>query len=1127
MFPPALQSQNRNVPQGRSLHVSGPPRGEAVRFLDRDGHDAAPGTEGRVQCDQKGIRVQLACREPEPGRLIAAVPPQDPLSPKERAYWDGDLVPLARMLLGASRWPENMAWTRQLTRPASVLLDDCVIVFLTPVAAGEDRSYLAPVSFAPAPAKLAVQLRPRTNNPVFLEGAFYFLAVNPKGALLDAFFDPWGGGIVCPAWHSGATVAARINSNQWTAEIFIPYSALKPNVSRDSVWGVDLCRIRRCGLPTGQVTRSRQTTMIHYDLPSPSLVFPQPGPVPSIVVGALDNPCPAGAFPSEAQWRRAAVIDALRGNHSGRTYAHTEVRLVHDRQRLFIRFACRRNGSEPWKVVTPEQEEKEYGPGNRRCNFLDRRESYGLDWGDYVEVLLATDRQQADPFHAGLFQFAVNVQGRLLERYYDTFGMFTVSPHPPWISGTEVRSVQGDGMWTAVLAIPFCVLCSDSMPPTTWGLNLHRGVSGDSAIERSSAQVWLWGKEGGGKPRLPVFGGERDFCWSPTHGLIRDVRRLGAMHIDPGKPPATAVSNHPGSAPARPHLPAPKPLNRLKHSDRVASVCFVDKRHGWAVGGRGLILHTCDGGETWAEQQSGTDFILERVFFRDRQHGWVVGGWPRDPAVALFGGMGIILATSDGGQTWRPQLDSKATWLSDVFFLDDQLGWAVGEYGSVLRTTDGGRTWTQVRRVPTPVWLSSVRFIDARRGWAVGDYATILRSEDGGLSWTEQEAPSPRRPFGWPLAYRSVRFSGTRRGWIVGDHGNILHSGDGGRTWTQDELSLSDKSRELANFTDLSLTPRGTAWAISPVGPFRCPPGETRWIPMRSGTGAWLSGGCFADEDHGFLVGQRGAVLRTDDGGRSWRLARHSPRPMGLLYASPHDHHLNGSAIGPLGEDRDAAYVLLGRPLGEFALGGNHTDKAVEAAALCLGVPVVYAFREFNWRERDNPHRIAERYQHHGGLESIERRLVALIRALRPPILVAEQPVVQEGYYAHGVGDVARAVMAAFDSAGDASRFPELGELGLQPFTPAKLYLVTIWANELYGIHPPTVRISPADRFSPRLGMTYGEAGRISRQAFWGLLDRNEPPSRHKPWPGAWNLHLKKSRVPAPSRETDVWHGIS
>jgi len=62
----------------------------------------------------------------------------------------------------------------------------------------------------------------------------------------------------------------------------------------------------------------------------------------------------------------------------------------------------------------------------------------------------------------------------------------------------------------------------------------------------------------------------------------------------------------------------------------------------------GLLLASADGGKTWREAQRIPSSTLEQIQFLDSQHGWVGGvklePLPRDP---------FLLATTDGGKTWR------------------------------------------------------------------------------------------------------------------------------------------------------------------------------------------------------------------------------------------------------------------------------------------------------------------------------------------------------------------------------------------------------------------------------------------------------------------------------------------
>jgi photosystem II stability/assembly factor-like uncharacterized protein len=80
---------------------------------------------------------------------------------------------------------------------------------------------------------------------------------------------------------------------------------------------------------------------------------------------------------------------------------------------------------------------------------------------------------------------------------------------------------------------------------------------------------------------------------------------------------------------------------------------FSGNSHGWIVGDKGVILATTDRGESWTLQNSGTNRALFAVDFRDDNEGYAVGGG------------GTILRTIDGGKPLGPSEDrAKLTRLS-------------------------------------------------------------------------------------------------------------------------------------------------------------------------------------------------------------------------------------------------------------------------------------------------------------------------------------------------------------------------------------------------------------------------------------------------------------------------------
>ena len=405
-----------------------------------------------IRCDGDILSITVTCPDPNPGQWKALTPLVDDRSEKAKAFWRGDFATLNPLIYPSMTRGQEVKWALGLPKPRqSVLLDECVVVCLTPVGVGQDWSNFELINLAPDPEKLRSQLKPRSAivNRVFMEGAYYFIAVNPNGALLDVFYDPWGGGTMSPAWKSGTKATTTRSKKGWKVEMEVPWDSLRPTVGMGSVWGVDVSRLRRGKTGPAVVSRTRQTSLVQCDLDRSAGGFKVAHE--KSLGKKIDTPTPSLhlATVSSIDWSKATRIDRLT-DRSGRSSDQTKVLLMHDKSNLYVRFECEEQSLNHLKVVTRKEEDKTYGIGNRRADFLDRRESWGISWGDYVEVLLSPDLSEADPYHAGSFQFMVNSDGVVLQRYYDSFGMFTVTPHPQWDSGAEVKvdKNKGDNRWS-------------------------------------------------------------------------------------------------------------------------------------------------------------------------------------------------------------------------------------------------------------------------------------------------------------------------------------------------------------------------------------------------------------------------------------------------------------------------------------------------------------------------------------------------------------------------------------------------------------------------------------------------------------------------------------------------------
>ncbi|MEC8337104.1 MAG: YCF48-related protein, partial [Planctomycetota bacterium] len=65
----------------------------------------------------------------------------------------------------------------------------------------------------------------------------------------------------------------------------------------------------------------------------------------------------------------------------------------------------------------------------------------------------------------------------------------------------------------------------------------------------------------------------------------------------------------------------------LRGDATICDITFLDSHVGWAVGERGAIWHTSDGGMQWNTQEAPVECTLHSVSFVDARIGWAAGGW--------------------------------------------------------------------------------------------------------------------------------------------------------------------------------------------------------------------------------------------------------------------------------------------------------------------------------------------------------------------------------------------------------------------------------------------------------------------------------------------------------------------
>ena len=318
-----------------------------------------------------------------------------------------------------------------------------------------------------------------------------------------------------------------------------------------------------------------------------------------------------------------------------------------------------------------------------------------------------------------------------------------------------------------------------------------------------------------GQPRLFLRGNEASYEYRDDAGWHRAAAPLeccfdfSSLGVDSQDRPQLAGDglNINGASRALMIYTTPNYLNSghwvtQRAGTPSATFRFVDADHGWATSPYldGAIYRTSNGGATWDQVRLGgygDRYRVSDMVFLDDQVGWATGDWQ---GVDIYHRGMFIVHTRDGGRTWTHQIshgngagnDSQGVW-----FVNDHNGWVDAD-PYLWRTRDGGETWTRLEPSAKPYRV--LRFADIDTGFGLNGVEgspwappyTLMRTGDGGVSWSPVELVPEWQQAIW------ISDDGTTL-WVVGVAGQIARSIDGGYTWSPIASPTSETSdkREL------------------------------------------------------------------------------------------------------------------------------------------------------------------------------------------------------------------------------------------------------------------------------------------------------------------------------------------
>lgn len=256
------------------------------------------------------------------------------------------------------------------------------------------------------------------------------------------------------------------------------------------------------------------------------------------------------------------------------------------------------------------------------------------------------------------------------------------------------------------------------------------------------------------------------------------------------------------------------------------SVYIASEKFAAAVGDSGLILTSSDDGNTWTNKNLLRSISLSDVYIF------------RDGKSLIVGDSSALYYSPNLNDSFQLIPLEKGYTFFRIKFLDDNVGYLTGNKGLILKTNNGGLNWYKVK-TSTKEIIFDLSFFNSKLGVAVGWNGTILSTKDGGENWTSFSELITDNYL------KSIDLNKEGYGLIVGGDGTVLRSSDFGSSWEKTKLNSTGGFQKVK----------------------------------------------FISENNSIVIGSRGTILISKNKGESWELVD-----------SPYYFNMNGISISPYGK---------------------------------------------------------------------------------------------------------------------------------------------------------------------------------------------------------------------------------
>lgn len=315
--------------------------------------------------------------------------------------------------------------------------------------------------------------------------------------------------------------------------------------------------------------------------------------------------------------------------------------------------------------------------------------------------------------------------------------------------------------------------------------------------------------------------------------------------------------------------------SRFWYGFAIRSIKFLDASNARAYGHQGISLRTGNRGSTWQRSNNSNSINFHSVSFPSPAIAWSCGkgGW-----------LGFSL---DSGITWNQLVSPAGTAsLEKISFISQGTGMLIDSAGTLYRTANGGSSWSNPTFSGVPGFRArTVVFLNQSIVVAAGDSSRTAYSDDAGLSFTVSA-----QPFGRNRHFRNIRFVDGISGLAIGDSGMVFKTLSSGSSW----FPLSLISEETILDAGINPANKNICWLVGTRGAlFHSQNGGNSWKKVNSGTKEDLLCIDLVNEFRGWIG---------TSGGRLHQVSYDPLRPYSLLWESGSGALVNnGFSPRPLG----------------------------------------------------------------------------------------------------------------------------------------------------------------------------------------------------------------------------------